>query len=164
MHGRIFVLDTEEMKKRGEPYECPWEDYKLVRFIPGCDYVQQQEESVFESDCKWFAEVYGLKLGEDIKIQEVELDGEKFKVAKIKVSSLVEALRKNKRERLEEIKREMQKPNPDMWRIHYTAWTDSDFWFVYPDYGFGPEMKLLEWIERERPGKVYITKTYDYHC
>ena len=67
--------------------------------------------------------------------------------------------------RIKRIKEEMQKSNPSMWQIHYAAWTDSGFWFVYPDYGFGPEMELLEWLERKpEKGILYITKTYDYHC
>ena len=106
MHGRIFVVDTEEMRKKGEPYECPWEDYEMARFIPCCDYVQRCEKESFESDSKWFASFYNLEFGpgKDVEICEIELSNGKFTVAQVKVKPLIEALKRNRLKRIKRIK------------------------------------------------------------
>ena len=165
MHGRIFVVDTkEDMKKREYFYEAPWEDYKMADFIPGCDYVSKQEEDS-KSDFEWFATAYDLEVGQgkDIEMQEIGLEDEKFVVTQVKVKPLVEALKKEKESKLNEIRDELAKPVPNLWQIHYTAWSNSGFWFIYPDYGFGPEMELLDWRRNKKLEEIYITESYDFH-
>jgi len=164
MHGRIFVIDTkEDMQNRGYFYEAPWECYEMVHFIPGCDYVVREGENRFKDNCMWFAEEYCLKFEEDIWLEQVETNGEESQVAVVKVAPLTEALKKEKLRRLERIKEELEKPDPDMWRIQYEAWTDSGFWFVIPEYRFGPEMELLQWLKKESPEEIFITEVFDYH-
>ena len=163
MHGRIFVIDTYKgIQYRGGLYELPWEPWEMREWIPGCDYVTETED--FEEDCLWLADIYELQNNSGFVLYEDENFGER-KLFQIELEPFTRALQQNKQKRIEEVKAEIFKPNPDMWRIKHCAW-DSMFWFVWEGH-FEPEMGLLEhllWLKKKKKDtKILITESYDYH-
>ena len=163
MHGRIFVIDTpKDFQRSGELYSPPWDESDMVSWIPGCDYVAESED--FETDCKWFADAYNL----DGYIQKKEVTslGEKRSIYEVDIAPLMKSLMEEERRRIEEIKQELVREKPDLWRIHQVAWTDSAFWFAIANGAFEPEMGLLEFLrgfKEEGIERVWIVGSYDYH-
>ena len=162
MHGRIFVIDTyRDIKKRGELYEPVWEEWEMARWIPGCDYVCESDR--FSEDCEWFAEIYHL----DGHMQRKVMYGQT--VYEVSLEPFIASLKKQREKRIEKIRAELEKDPPDMWRIHYIAWSDSGFWFIIAsENSFTPEMGLLEYLERHHKyypevSSILITHSYDYH-
>ena len=157
MHGRIFVIDTNNLIqiRGGELYEPPWEPWEIKDWIPGCDYVVHKPE-MFEEDCQWFKQSYHL---------DNHCSFIKHNVFEVAVEPILSALEGEKRRRLDLIRNELAKDNPDMWEIKHLAW-DSGFWFIIWDGSFGPEMDFLERLQiarKEGLERLLIVRSYDYH-
>jgi hypothetical protein len=90
-------------------------------------------------------------------------------VYEVSLEPFVASLKKERKKRIEQIRAELQKDSPDMWRIRYAAWDDSGFWFIIAfENGFMPEMGLLDYLERyhkyyPEDSSILITSSYDYH-
>jgi len=124
----------------------------MARSIPGCDYVVRIEDVAQKEDSiQWFTEVFGKP--------DVIKPFPGWKAGKLK-----ETLKENKEERINKIIEIIEDGGP-LWSVYHHAWVDSVFWFVWPEYGFGPEMGLLEDFLVEVPNEeiLVITETYDYH-
>jgi len=163
MHGRIFVIDTYKgIQYRGGLYELPWEPWEMREWIPGCDYVTESED--FEKDCEWFKQYFHISDDQCSFVNLKDVDGETPAVFEVSVEPVLSTLREYKKRRLEEIKREIQKDDPDMWKIRWLAW-DSGFLFVW-EQSLDTEMGFLEYLQRlkkENTEKILVIQSYDYH-
>jgi len=165
MHGRIFVVIDENSLKNGDRF-CPFEESDMVNWIPGCDYVVQESERDFKESVNWLAERFNL----DLKIEVKDSDGEKVPVGVLGqdgVKSLIQALEEDRKNRLKAVRKELQKENPDVWKIAQLAYDDSAFYFVLSQGEFSNEMGFLESLkqfQKEYSGSLFITESYDYHC
>ena len=165
MHGRIFVIVDEDSLKNGDRF-CPFEEHEMMDWIPACDYVLQESENDFKESIEWLSERFNLNL----KIELKDSDGEKVPVGVLGqdgVKSLIHALEEDRKNRLKAVKEELQKENPDVWRIAQLAYDDSAFYFVLSQGEFSNEMGFLESLkqfQKEYSGSLFITESYDYHC
>ena len=118
MHSRVFILDFEEdLKERGTPFECPWEDYELAREV-WADYIElEAEDDGFKESVRWFCNEY--KVGaKEVKFTK---DGDVVTLFTVETKPLIEALRREKKRRLEKIRKELEKADPSMWGIRSIA-------------------------------------------
>jgi len=157
MNGNVFVIDTcNNIKKRGGSiYDPPWESWQIAPCIPACDWVMPDPE-YFDDYCQYFQEEYDLHGHIQRKVLNTH------PVYEVEVIPLVRALKKQKKERMENIRAEIEKDSPDMWKLHHTAWTDSQFWFLTPDGGLIPEMGFLNYLESLDEPSILIVFSYAY--
>ncbi len=103
-HGRIFMFVTDRKEIEGDNYYCPFNEEQMREWIPGCDYVCRQNKNEFLDDLVWLSETYGV----------IDSEG---------IEKLKEELIKQKRERIEKVKHELEKPESDisMWRVSYVT-------------------------------------------
>jgi len=159
MHGRIFVIADENSLKKGDRF-CPFEESDMVDWILGCDYVVKESEKDFRESVNWLAKRFNL----EISIETKDSDGEKVPVGVLDqkgVKSLIQALEKDRKNRLKAVRDELEKEDPDMWRIAQLSYNDSAFYFVF-DNSFFNEMDFL--YQKEKEYSIFITESYDYHC
>ena len=133
-------------------------------WIPGCDYVWKEQDSQDSIESiEWFNDFFHI----DISIETVNASGNNISVGVINpidIIGIVKALKADKENRLREMRKEVQKDNPDMWCISH-AYMDSAFYFVFTgETSFDNEMELLESNIKPEDGPLYITEIYDYHC
>jgi len=163
MHGNILVIDTyQDIEKRGgELYDPPWQEWDMKDWIPGCDYVCHEPEC-FDEDCEWFQKTYSLE-----GHMQRKLFNNEHPVYEVQIKPLIEALRKRRETRIEEIRAELEREKPDLWNIYHIAWTNTRFWFLISGGAFMPEMGFLAYLESlEQKGKdssILIICSYDYH-
>ena len=165
MHGTIIVLAVKRTLDEDEHY-CPWADYEMRRWIPGCDYVIRDDPAGFQESLQYLDEAYGL----DIWRMEVTIDGgdrlETGILDRECLQSLMAALQKDKEERLERVRKELGKLEPNMWQIADNAYMDSNVYFVVVTIDDGPsfrnEMDFYHSMRNEA-GPLYVVATYRFH-
>lgn len=160
MHGTIFVLTHRDFLE-GKDYYCPYEDYEMRDRISGCDCVQKEDDSGFKESIGLLSYVFQLT----IPITLMEIDGRNVPVGVLdpaNVCKLIQGLEADKRVRIEQVKEEILKCDPDMWKIAYNAYMDSTFYFILADsIYFCNEVDFPSCIEGRHP--LYITETFDYY-
>jgi len=166
MHGTIVVISDRETVMKDEEY-CPYADYEMMDWIPGCDWVLADTESEFQESIAFFNKAYGL----DVQTATLDIDGgARMEVGILDrgcLQSLMEALQKQKEERLEKVRKELEKPDPSMWQIADNAYLDSSVYFVMvlgggASMSFDNEMDFYKSIEIE-DAPLYVVETYRFH-
>ncbi|MFZ0449061.1 MAG: hypothetical protein WAL98_07435 [Desulfatiglandaceae bacterium] len=163
MRGTILVLTDKQTLDEDERY-CPWTDYEMIPKIPGCDRVVADDEAGFQESLQCLNEAYGL----DIQRTTVSVDSVQVEVGILDrecMKSLMQALRESKKERREKVRAELEKPDPDMWRVAYDAYMKSNSYIVVingDDASFSNEMEFYHSMQNE-PGPLYAVGTYRFH-
>ena len=157
MHGRVFVLADRRDILSGDVWTPSEED--VVRAVSGCDYAIEQTEGEFLDDLKWLSDSYGLS----IKVEKVgeTVVGVLDKECLEKVRSKLE---KDKRGRIERVRKELEKEDPDMWRVAYLGYEDSCFYFALRGWGIMNEMDFLQvFLRGHLPEELLVVGSFDYH-
>jgi len=166
MHGTIVVISDRETVMKDEAY-CPYADYEMMDWIPGCDWVHLDTESEFQESIAFFNQAYGL----DVQTAKLDIDaGARVEVGILDkgcLQSLIEALQKDKEERLEKVRKELEKPDPSMWWIANNAYLDSSVYFVTvldggTSMSFDNEMDFYKSVSIE-DAPLYVVETYRFH-
>lgn len=165
MHSRVFCF-AKNLDEIRDIYDSISEE-DIVEEIRGVDYAVVTDE--FEGDIRWLAEVYEIP-EDDIKIETYEVDGEKIKIARIKVRHLLAALKKERERRFEAICKELEKEHPSLFEIARKAYLEKGFYAYIPDWGIEPMFIIPEivkkypsYFENNFKEEVYIYKIFDYH-
>ena len=120
----------------------------------------------FNEAIKSFADYYQLP---EIPIRTIEADGERVTVGvldKRHIQALKKALDEEIAHRLRRVREELEKPNPDLWRIAEVAYNDSPVYFVLLteryDTGLFNEVAFAGLFDGQ-DRRLYITETFDFH-
>ena len=106
-----------------------------------------------------FAEAYSLPSINWIKLENERKFG---LLSQPHLKALKSTLEKNAARRVQKIKEQLAKDQPDFWIIACEAWLSSDYYFVLPSSAVMPETGLIKFIDGAlyEPFPVYITKTF----
>lgn len=157
MHSSVFCL-TAYKKEIKDIYKASL-DMEIVESI-GADYATEREDfDAFKKDVGWFSSFYKCSYS----IEDFTYENSKIKVAKISVEELKKGLKREKNQRLELIKKELEKEDPDLFTIAYHAYLEKGFYFWAPGYGIEPAVFLDNYLKANESEYIYIVKTYDYH-
>ena len=159
MHYRIFILaeNIDDFDFDNIPTE-----YELFEHLShyGIDYVS--EEADLEDDIEWFKNILKIKT-------EKMIGGDKHGIYyKIDKQELIEALIKEKRHRLENVKKLIKDMEHDImsvpaWKISNEIYAQKGFYFYLDGYGIMNEMDLLEDLKLIKNNTIYIVDSFDYH-
>ncbi|MCD6185178.1 MAG: hypothetical protein J7K84_05225 [Deltaproteobacteria bacterium] len=162
-HGRIFIIADRDSLQEDNHY-CPFDEVTMKDWISGCDYVCRQDNlDDFKNDLEWLAKSANTK----IKTVTLTVNGEEILTGVFDnefKNALTNALTKEKQQRLQTVRDEINKENPDMWQIAHTAYNNNCFYFAFTsDMSFENEMGTVDWLNKNEPASWYITEIYDYH-
>ena len=162
-HGRIFIIAARDSLQEDNHY-CPFDEVTMKDWIPGCDYVCRQDNlDDFKNDLEWLAKSANTK----IKTVSLIVNGEEILTGVFDnefKNALTNALTKEKQQRLQTVRDEINKENPDMWQIAHTAYNDNCCYFAFmPDMSFENEMGTVDSLKNKIKTMCYIIETYDYH-
>ena len=159
MHGRIFVLTENRKDVLNSNVWMPSKE-DIVRAVLGCDYVAKRAEGEFLDDLKWLSDYFGFSAVKVEKIGRTVVGVMNKECSKKMRDKLVSS----KRERIERIKSELEKEDPDMWRIAYLAYEDSCFYFALREWGIMNEMDYLRiFLRGYLPEELLVVESFDYH-
>lgn len=159
MHSRVFVICNK--KEEIEDFKNSSIEEEILNGVIGADYAQKQEEyENFKEDVEWFSQYY--KTPAEIKREE---DGVFY--AEVDANAFYEALQREKKKRIERIRKLLKAPDPDLYNLAQTAYYEKSFFFVLNGIDVVPEVDtyLFEFLEDtiKKGGKIYIATTWDYH-
>lgn len=134
-------------------------EYELFEYLSysGVDHIYG--DTNLDDDVEWcFKNVYNLK-----KIEKI--DG----IYKIDKQELIEALKKEKRYKLENVKKLIKDMEHDImsvpaWNIAHEIYTKKGFFFYAKGFGIMNEMDMLDdYLQSLKDDNIYILKSFDYH-
>ena len=163
MKGLIVALDSQfTVKERHLYHPVGLEMVEMLKEEIDCFEVTENDPEEFIESLKSFAQTYHLP-----GIELVSIQGEERKCGLLNrphLEALKEAFDKKAAGRIEKIKNELAKPQPDFLAIAREAWERSDDYFVLPSGLLVPEMGLIEYLVNAlfEPSPVYISRTFAF--
>ncbi len=160
MHSLVFCLTTKFDKDELESAYYNLSEEDIINEI-GADYATERESfTEFSEDVKWFSKVYKCPVTwENYKLG----DEEEIKVAKVEVKPVLESIKNEIQNRLEDIHKELKEENPSLWKIAYIAYNQRESYFYAPGWGLVPMIELPDYIAANPGDYIYIVKSFDYH-
>ena len=159
MSRLVFVLADKQSLAKGDCYS-PFADYELKNSIYGCDWVAELENQreIFEA-LQDANRHYGDRVFCPLSSM---LNGEEKFLGIVGFRHLIDKLKSQKEKRIERVREELERENPDLWRVAQVAYMESQFYFVY-----APEAILINEIDMlDFPYPLeeflYVTQVYRY--
>ena len=155
MHSNIFVITTSDdiTKENIQDYTDSGIDLNEVSeyYKPeAADYVDDANlgESIELFD-DWF------------NVKSEKIDIEDNTIYKINKKAFIETIKKHEKNNIEEIKKLIDKPNPDLWRISDLAYSKTGYFFIVDSSGLYSESDVEFYLHDAE--YFYIVKAFDYH-
>lgn len=153
MHSRIFIISTNKEDITDIDLNEIHEDYRPQGADWVCDSDINKDIKNFE---KWF----------NVKAEEIT---EKAKtIYKVKTEDFLKSVKEHEKNNIEEIKRLILEPKPDLYQISNLANPKNETFFIVDNDGLVNEFDTdFYFIDDKNPDKhidfFYITKSFDYH-
>lgn len=155
MHGRIFVFKDEKMSE-DDIFFPEWENIKDA--CPMADYYN--EDTFIEEDVEWLSNAYGIKLYR-------EKNGELHFY--INSDEFLRVLKEDRVKRLEKVKEILEKKpleeinDADVYKMRELINDSNGFLYTYGVLEVLTGDNLIFYFEKEKPEKLEIVTTIDYH-
>lgn len=155
MHSNIFVITTSDdiTKENIQDYTDSDIDLNEVSeyYEPeAADYVDDANlNEAIESFDDWF----------DVKSEKIDIEDNA--IYKINKKAFIETIKQHEKNNTEEIKKLIDKPNPDLWRISDLAYPKTGYFFIIDSGGLYNEFDVEFYLEGRE--YFYIVRAFDYH-
>lgn len=157
MHSRIFMITNE--KEEIENLKDIDVTIEAAEYM-GADGVEKINDiEEFKNSTGWFSQYYNTPV-------TIHKKGDFF-YTEVDAKAFYEKLKEIKRRRIQEIKKLLEAPEPDLYWIAQRAYYDRGFYFFIDGYSLMPEVEdtlinfTREAAEKNKP--LYIIAIFDYH-
>ena len=153
MHSIIFVIDTDVKEENIKDYIYDGVDLNQIieSYKPeAADYV---DDGDIEEDIELFESWY------KVKAEKIKTKG--GAIYKVNERDFLESIKKHSKESVNEIKRLINEPKPDLWKISELANPKDEDFFIVNTSGLFNEFDVNLYLEGLQ--YFYIVKSFDYH-
>lgn len=157
MHSRIFMITNE----KGEIKNLKDVDVTIeAAEYMGADGVEKiRDIAEFKASMEWFSQYYNTPV-------TIHKKGDFF-YTEVNAKAFHEKLEEIKKGRIQEIKKFLEAPEPDLYWIAQRAYYDRGFYFFIDGYSLMPEVEdtLINLAKKaaEKNKPLYIVAIFDYH-